>query len=62
MRETERMRVPTESEVPDVELSDLSTPGLSRMEAAASVVLILAKVDQPARPHHGYSIVSGEWS
>ena len=62
MRETERPRVPTESEVPDVELRDLSTPGLARVEAAAPVVLVLAQVDQSSRPHHGHSIVSGEWS
>ena len=54
--------MPTESEVPDVELSDLSTPGLARMEAAAPVVLVLPQVYQATRPHHGHSIVSGEWS
>ena len=52
----------TESEVPDVELSDLSTPGLARMEAAAPVILVLAQIDQTIRPHHGHSVVSGEWS
>ena len=52
----------TESEVPDVELRDLSTPGLARMEAASPVVLVLAQVDQASRPHHGHSVVSGEWS
>ena len=52
----------TESEVPDVELSDLSAPGLARMEAAAPVVLVLAQVDQASRPHHGHSVVSGEWA
>ena len=57
-----RLGVSTESEVPDVELSDLSTPGLARMEAAAPVVLVLPQVDQATRPHHGNSVVSGEWS
>ena len=52
----------TEGEVPDVELSDLSAPGLARMEAAAPVVLVLPEVDQTPRPHHGHSVVSREWS
>ena len=51
-----------QGKVPDVELRDLPTPGLARMKAAALVVLILSKVDQPPRPHHGHGLVPGEGS